>query len=114
MTTQTIGYVNRPTRDGRTLTGIEFPDEPVPIMLNYHQGQVGTAAGFAVDDEGKVTCETGYPLSEFDCMTMQLDGFDMTISPRGEGQALSPRVAFRGALCSLMVCPLYEWPWDES
>lgn len=107
MNRYTIGYINRPTNDRRTLTALTFPDVPVPIFLPGDQGQIGTAAAFAIDDEGAVTCETDYPLRPFDCLTMRLDTTEFVLGP-------GPTYEFKGHLIHLQVGPLYEWPWEAA
>lgn len=104
-----IGYLNRPTTDGRMIGSIRF-DEVTPVLAQAEPWSrrgpftlVGTAHSFRLDGD-EITCESDHPLADAQCLTMQLDDVEVDLA--------SDVMTMTGRLAALVVSPAAEWPWS--
>lgn len=99
---QVIGWLDKPTKDGRVLTGIVFR-HTVPVI--FENTYVGAAWDFQIV-EGEITCETDVPI------VLPTEALSLNVNCAIVDSFIDhAAVHITGTLTALTLIPRETWAW---
>ena len=100
-----IGYLNRPTVDGRVVKWLQFK-EPTPVVHDQTYVHLGVATDFYIDCEGVISCVTEVSVQDDEVLSMQLQG-TMIFDADTDSVHVS-----NGEIRVLVRIPRSSWAWS--